>query len=88
MLLQILFYTHHLTTLLFGVFLSAFFLGVNQDRKNIGILLLSALSSGLLYLISIFLMVLLPLQNPGNTYRVFPAVQISVSDHRPALREI
>ena len=55
MLLQILFYTHHLTTLLFGVFLSAFFLGVNQDRKNIGILLLSALSSGLLYLISIFL---------------------------------
>ena len=144
MLLQILFYTHHLTTLLFGVFLSAFFLGVNRDRKNIGILLLSALSSGLLYLISIFLigtdlsvcctsafafdpgillqiplasvtdfhsdglsllsiqqlgwnlcthshpsgMVLLPLQNPGNTYRVFPAVQISVSDHRPALREI
>ena len=55
MLLQILFYTHHLTTLLFGVFLSAFFLGVNRDRKNIGILLLSALSSGLLYLISIFL---------------------------------
>ena len=55
MLLQILFYTHHLTTLLFGVFLSAFFLGVNRDRKNIGILLLSALASGLLYLISIFL---------------------------------
>ena len=149
MLLQILFYTHHLTTLLFGVFLSAFFLGVNRDWKNIGILLLSALASGLLYLISIFLigtefsdeiypfvvhlpllvdpgillqiplasvtdfhsdglpllsiqqlgwnlcthshpsgMVLLPLQNPGNTYRIFPAVQISVSDHRPALREI
>ena len=33
MLLQISFYTHHLTTLLFGVFLSAFFLGVNQDRN-------------------------------------------------------
>ena len=33
-------------------------------------------------------MVLLPLQNSGNTYRIFPAVQISVSDHRPALREI
>ena len=55
MLLQILFYTHHLTTLLFGVFLSAFFLGVNRDWKNIGILLLSALASGLLCLISIFL---------------------------------
>ena len=34
MLLQILFYTHHLTTLLFGVFLSAFFLGVNRDWKK------------------------------------------------------
>ena len=55
MLLQILFYTHHLTTLLFGVFLSAFFLGVNRNWKNIGILLLSALASGLLCLISIFL---------------------------------
>ena len=55
MLLQILFNTEHLTPLLFGVFLSAFFLGVNRDWKNIGILLLSALASGLLCLISIFL---------------------------------
>lgn len=33
MLLQILTYTHHLTTMLFGIFLSAFFLGVKQNKK-------------------------------------------------------
>ena len=32
MLLQILTYTHHLTTMLFGIFLSAFFLGVKQNK--------------------------------------------------------
>ena len=44
--------SHHLTVrrLFVGIFL-----GVNRDWKNIGILLLSALASGLLYLISIFL---------------------------------
>ena len=35
MLLQILTYTHHLTTMLFGIFLSAFFLGVKQNKKNV-----------------------------------------------------
>jgi hypothetical protein len=35
MVLQILTYTHHTTTMLFGIFLSAFFLGVKQDKKNI-----------------------------------------------------
>ena len=39
MLLQILTYTHHLTTMLFGIFLSAFFLGVKQNKKNVCILL-------------------------------------------------
>ena len=34
MLLQILTYTHRLTTMLFGIFLSAFFLGVKQNKKN------------------------------------------------------
>ena len=33
MLLQILTYTHHLTTMLFGIFLSAFFLGVKQNKS-------------------------------------------------------
>lgn len=39
MLLQILTYTHHLTTMLFGIFLSAFFLRVKQNKKNVCILL-------------------------------------------------
>ncbi len=54
MILQILTYTHHTTTLLFGVFLSAFFLGVKQDRKNALQLLLLAAVSGMLYIISAF----------------------------------
>ena len=51
MLLQILTYTHHLTTMLFGIFLSAFFLGVKQNKKNVCILLSGAAVSGLFFLI-------------------------------------
>lgn len=51
MILEILMYTHNATTLLFGIFLSAFFLGVKQDKKNIAKLLLLALTSGVLYII-------------------------------------
>ena len=54
MILQILTYTHNTTTLLFGVFLSAFFLGVKQDKKNVLQLLLLAVVSGMLYIISAF----------------------------------
>lgn len=51
MLLQILTYTHHLTTMLFGIFLSAFFLGVKQNKKNVCILLGGGAVSGLFFLI-------------------------------------
>ena len=51
MLLQILTYTHHLTTMLFGIFLSAFFLGVKQNKKNVCILLGGAAVSGLFFLV-------------------------------------
>ena len=51
MLLQILTYTHHLTTMLFGIFLSAFFLGVKQNKKNVCILLGVGAVSGLFFLI-------------------------------------
>ena len=51
MLLQILTYTHHLTTMLFGIFLSAFFLGVKQNKKNVCILLCGGAVSGLFFLI-------------------------------------
>ena len=50
MLIPILIYTHHITTMFFGIFLSAFFLGVKQGKKNVGILLLTGLVSGLTYL--------------------------------------
>ena len=51
MLLQILTYTHRLTTMLFGIFLSAFFLGVKQNKKNVCILLGGGAVSGLFFLI-------------------------------------
>ncbi|MCC2825945.1 GHKL domain-containing protein [Faecalicatena orotica] len=49
MLLQALALIHHITTMLFGIFLSAFFLGAKQDRKNILLLLSTGAVSGLLY---------------------------------------
>ena len=49
MLLQTLALIHHITTMLFGIFLSAFFLGTKQDRKNILLLLSTGAISGLLY---------------------------------------
>ncbi len=55
MVLQILTYTHHTTTMLFGIFLSAFFLGVKQDKKNILQLLSLAVVSGILYVLCVLL---------------------------------
>lgn len=52
MLLQILTNIHNVTTLLFGIFISAFFLGVKQNRKNIITLSLFFCFVGLLYIIS------------------------------------
>ena len=40
MILEILTYTHNITTMLFGIFLSAFFLGGKKDKTNVGELLL------------------------------------------------
>ena len=50
MTLQVLAVIHHMTTLLFGIFISAFFLGVHKTRKNIRILSLLFLCEGLLFL--------------------------------------
>lgn len=50
MLLQALTLTHHITTMLFGIFLSAFFLGVKQERKNVLLLLSVGLICLLLYI--------------------------------------
>lgn len=49
MFIQLLTIIHHSTTLLFGIFISAFFLGVKQNRKNILTLFLFFCCEGLLY---------------------------------------
>ena len=55
MLVQILSFIHNLTTMLFGIYISAFFLGVKQNRKNISILFLVFSCEGILYIISFLL---------------------------------
>lgn len=51
MLVQTLSFIHNLTTMLFGIYLSAFFLGVKQNRKNIITLFLMFSAEGIFYLI-------------------------------------
>ncbi len=48
---EILSMTHDLTTLLFGIYISAFFLGIRQNYKNTGILFLFFCGEGLTYLL-------------------------------------
>lgn len=55
MFIQILSAIHNLTTLLFGIFISAFFLGVKQNHKNIFTLLLFSCFEGILYITSFLL---------------------------------
>lgn len=55
MFLQILSFLHNLTTMLFGIFISAFFLGVRQNSKNVYTLLFFSSIEGALY-ISVFLL--------------------------------
>lgn len=55
MLVRILSFIHNLTTMLFGIYISAFFLGVKQNRKNTFMLFLLFSFVGILYIISFFL---------------------------------
>lgn len=55
MLIKILSFAHNLTTLLFGIFISAFFLGVRQNKKNTFILSLFFCFEGLIYIFSFML---------------------------------
>lgn len=48
MSVQILMFIHHFTTMLFGIYISAFFLGVKQNRKNFLTLFLLFASVGIL----------------------------------------
>lgn len=54
MLIQILTGIHNLTTLLFGIYMSAFFLGVRQNVKNTCTLLLFSICDGACYMICFF----------------------------------
>lgn len=56
MILQILSFLHNLTTLLFGIFISAFFLGLKRNSKNVLTLLLFACFDGALYIAISFLL--------------------------------
>lgn len=55
MLVQILTFIHNLTTMLFGIYISAFFLGVKRNRKNILTLFFVFSVEAALYMISFFL---------------------------------
>lgn len=55
MLVQILSFLHNSTTMVFGIFISAFFLGVKQNSRNVLILLGVSAFEGILYIASFFL---------------------------------
>lgn len=52
MLVQVLSFIHNATTMVFGIFISAFFLGVKQNSRNIFILLGFSAFEGFLYITS------------------------------------
>ena len=56
MLLKVLSFTYYTIAILFGFYISAFFLGVKQNRKNILTLFLLALFEGILYMVVLCLM--------------------------------
>ncbi len=55
MLVRILSFIHNFITMLFGIYISAFFLGVKQNRKNVFMLFLLFSFVGIMYIISFFL---------------------------------
>lgn len=55
MVVRILSFIHYFSTMLFGIYISAFFLGVKQNRKNILTLFLLSVCEGFLYFIVFFL---------------------------------
>ena len=55
-MVQILSFIHNITTMLFGIYISAFFLGVKRNRKNILTLFLLFSCEGIVYIINILLL--------------------------------
>lgn len=56
MVVQILSFIHNITTMLFGIYISAFFLGVKRNRKNILALFLLFSCVGIVYIISFLIL--------------------------------
>lgn len=56
MLIQVLSFLHNATTMVFGIFISAFFLGVKQNSRNVLTLLVVSAFEGFLYIASTFLL--------------------------------
>ena len=56
MLIQTLLFLHNSTTMVFGILISAFFLGVRQNLRNVLILLGFSAFEGILYITSFFLL--------------------------------
>lgn len=56
MSLEVLSFLHNLTTMLFGIFISAFFLGLRHNSKNVYTLLLFSCFEGALYIATSFLL--------------------------------
>lgn len=55
-MVQILSFIHNITTMLFGIYISAFFLGVKRNRKNILALFLLFSCVGIVYIISFLIL--------------------------------
>ena len=56
MFVHILSWIHNITTMLFGIYISAFFLGVKQNKNNITKLALFSCLEGIFYLTAMFIL--------------------------------
>lgn len=68
MLENIFWFLHNATTLLFGVYISAAFLGIKMTKKNIFSLLLFSCATGALYILSFILF------KSGGTEKIYPFI--------------
>ncbi len=71
MLIDILSAVHNVTTLLFGIYISAFFLGIKQNRENIGKLFLFFACDGILFIV---LYLLLGDTFTDNIFQIYPFI--------------
>ena len=68
MAVTILSYLHNATTLLFGIYISAAFLGILMNRRNILTLLGFSVSIGIIYLVSYYFL------GTSGTEKIYPLI--------------